>query len=86
MTKQQYLEAVAAWKAEHVIKINDIREAKIGYKNAQRAGVSVYAALNRLAVTRHAISDHLYKRQAMKEQAHRDYLASRLEASSPVAG
>lgn len=82
MNKQQYLATVAQWKLDHVALIKAIRAAKIAYKDAQRAGVSVYSAQRSLDNARQDVVKHVCLRYAMKRQAHLDWLASRQEVAA----
>lgn len=75
MNKQQYLEAQAAWKVEHVQRILNIRQAKLDIKSAQRSGSGICGAYVNLRHHQSLIISHLCERERLKEAAQRDYWA-----------
>lgn len=87
-SRQTYVAAVAAWKVQYAELIQQIRQTKIDFKEAQRefskqkyGSPDWYAVLRKVeglrsqkASMKYQATDLIQERVAGKEEAHRQYL------------
>lgn len=77
-SRDSYLIIRKQWSADYQSAVKAIRQAKIGIKEAQRAGESMWGVYSTLRKTQGAIEELQAQKYDMKEEAQRQYLAARL--------
>lgn len=76
-SRDTYLAIRKQWSADYLSAVKAIRQAKIGIKEAQREGGSMWGPYSTLRKSHEAIEQLQLQKYDMKEEAQRQYLAAR---------
>jgi hypothetical protein len=77
-SRTTYLAMRKVWSADYFTAVKAIRQAKIGIKEAMRAGEFTWKAYAALRKAHGAIEELRDERIRMKEEAQRQYVATKL--------